>query len=37
VAAQVMRFFASTDLVAPGLVRVEEWRHLGNDAFIGRQ
>jgi hypothetical protein len=26
VAAQVMRFFASTDLVTPGLVRVEEWR-----------
>jgi hypothetical protein len=24
--AQVARFFAGTDLVAPGLVRVEEWR-----------
>ena len=23
---QVARFFAVTDLVAPGLVRVEEWR-----------
>jgi hypothetical protein len=23
---QVLRFFAGTDLVEPGLVRVEEWR-----------
>jgi hypothetical protein len=28
---QVTRFFAGTDLVAPGLVRVEEWRPSGDE------
>ena len=39
------RFFAGTDLVAPGLVRVEEWRpepggprrHVGMWGAVGRK
>ena len=33
---QMMRFFAGTDLVEPGLVRVEEWRPDPNPAETGR-